>query len=206
MARAAQSLTVLRLQINSRFPYRDRTSDGGIGDAAHALRNSDHNPDKNGIYHAYDFDHDPDANGLNAVTLYRELRESRDPRIKYLIFSGRIWFPRTGENTYTGPNAHMGHLHISVLSGIGDTNKLMWSLPMLELFRSSTSNPLGMSEARIMHLQTTLNRWYPRTIKLVIDGDYGPATEKAVRYFQERAGLVIDGVAGSATLAKLGIR
>ena len=43
--------------------------------------------------------------------------QSRDPRIKYLIFQGRIvsslrqpwvWRP------YTGANAHMQHLHVSV--------------------------------------------------------------------------------------------
>ncbi len=40
---------------------------------------------------------------------------------------------------------------------------------------------------------------------LVADGDFGPATEKAVMTFQRRNGLAEDGVAGPATLAKLGI-
>jgi cytoskeletal protein RodZ len=36
-----------------------------------------------------------------------------------------------------------------------------------------------------------------------IDGKYGPATEEAVREFQESSGLVVDGIAGQATLAAL---
>jgi peptidoglycan hydrolase-like protein with peptidoglycan-binding domain len=38
---------------------------------------------------------------------------------------------------------------------------------------------------------------------LVVDGDYGPLTEAAVREFQHRAGLTVDGIAGPVTLAAL---
>jgi cytoskeletal protein RodZ len=36
-----------------------------------------------------------------------------------------------------------------------------------------------------------------------IDGKYGPATEEAVRAFQESSDLVVDGIAGQATLAAI---
>ena len=36
-----------------------------------------------------------------------------------------------------------------------------------------------------------------------VDGDYGPATEEAVKQFQRSAGLDVDGVVGSATLKAL---
>jgi peptidoglycan hydrolase-like protein with peptidoglycan-binding domain len=36
-----------------------------------------------------------------------------------------------------------------------------------------------------------------------IDGAFGPKTEDAVRRFQERAGLVADGIAGPKTLGAL---
>ena len=38
-----------------------------------------------------------------------------------------------------------------------------------------------------------------------MDGVYGSATEKAVKYFQSKNGLTADGKAGSKTLAALGI-
>jgi murein L,D-transpeptidase YcbB/YkuD len=39
--------------------------------------------------------------------------------------------------------------------------------------------------------------------KLVVDGDYGPATKAAVHKFQTDHGLVVDGWAGDATQNKL---
>jgi peptidoglycan hydrolase-like protein with peptidoglycan-binding domain len=38
-----------------------------------------------------------------------------------------------------------------------------------------------------------------------VDGRYGPLTESSVVDFQERNGLVVDGVAGRQTQAALGI-
>ena len=40
---------------------------------------------------------------------------------------------------------------------------------------------------------------------IAIDGDFGPATEAAVRAFQQREGLTVDGKAGPMTKAELGI-
>src|SRR5215217_5465509 len=45
-----------------------------------------------------------------------------------------------------------------------------------------------------------------RKLRVQVSGYYGPLTKKAVKRFQKRAGLTPDGVAGPATLAKLGIR
>lgn len=62
----------------------------------------------------------------------------------------------------------------------------------------------GDNGADVRDLQTVLARWYP-ALKVVIDGDFGPGTEKAVRELQGRAGLTVDGVAGPATFRALGM-
>lgn len=207
MARAAHSLTALLKQINARFPNRDRASDGGIGDAAHRLRISDHNPDNNGVFHARDFDHDPDANGLDCERLNRELRTSGDPRIKYVIFNRYIWWPSGTGRAYTGANAHTSHLHLSVLPGIGD-NDSPWRLPMLGL---SIPFPTvydwhWLTRDEVRELQRVLNAWYPRDIRLIVDGLPGPATASAVRFAQNRLRITVDGIPGPVTLSRLGIK
>lgn len=119
--RIAKSLEKLRLQLNTLAPNRSKASDGGIGDAAHASRNSDHNPwvkDAKGVgvVTARDFTHDP-AGGLDCNRLAEILAESRDPRIKYIIWNRRILSASQAAWTwrpYTGANAHTKHLHLSV--------------------------------------------------------------------------------------------
>jgi hypothetical protein len=50
--------------------------------------------------------------------IYLELQ--KDPRVKYLIFKGKIWSEEKGERDYTGPNKHNHHLHISIKEGCGN--------------------------------------------------------------------------------------
>lgn len=64
---------------------------------------------------------------------------------------------------------------------------------------------VGDTGPQVEALQRVLNAWYPSLPALVVDGDFGPATEARVRYFQERAGLDVDGVAGPQTLRALGL-
>ena len=124
--RIAKSLEVLRLQLNQMFPNRSKASDGGIGDAAHASRNSDHNPwvdlkNNQGVVTARDFTHDP-ANGLDSGAVADRLRNCHDARLKYIISNKRIASstsvngqPPWAWRPYTGSNAHNHHFHISVL-------------------------------------------------------------------------------------------
>jgi len=122
--RVAKSLERLRAQINAAFPQRSKTSDGTIGDAAHASRSSDHNPwvvDSGiGIVTAFDVTHDP-AHGCDAGQIAEALRTSRDPRLKYVIWNRKIAnmlpigaAPAWAWRTYTGQNPHNHHCHISV--------------------------------------------------------------------------------------------
>jgi hypothetical protein len=134
--RIAESLEVLRKQFNDRYPNRSKLSDGGIGDAAHASRSSDHNPwyqkGGMGVVTARDFTHDP-ANGMDIDRLTDELAASRDPRIKYIIANGLILDSRPGNNPwrwmpYHGVNKHTKHFHLSVMPELCDDAR-PWNLP-----------------------------------------------------------------------------
>ena len=116
MARIAKSLDTLRRQVNSRWPGRDKSSDGWIGDAAHKASKSDHNPNAAGVVQALDLTHDP-AHGIDARKLAEMLVASRDPRIKYIISNAEIVSARVQPwrwRPYSGVNAHRHHVHVSV--------------------------------------------------------------------------------------------
>lgn len=61
----------------------------------------------------------------------------------------------------------------------------------------------GTRSPQVRELQRVLNAWYPTETRLAEDGIYGPKTEGRVRYLQERADLVVDGIAGPNTLGVL---
>lgn len=116
--RLARALTVLRSQINNQWPNRSKESDGTIGDAKHASRKSDHNPwvhDSNDqpVVTALDVTHDP-ANGVDCTKISAEILN--DPRVKYIIWNGRIWNPKEGMKwrKYIGDDPHTKHMHVSV--------------------------------------------------------------------------------------------
>lgn len=71
----------------------------------------------------------------------------------------------------------------------------------------SSGRPLlrrGSSGPAVRELQSVLAAWYPR-LRLAVDGDFGPATEAAVRHLQSRARIGVDGVAGPDTYRALGM-
>lgn len=133
--RLAPSLVVLMNETDARAPKRSTASDGSIGDAAHASRDSDHNPKSPrppGYVDAVDIT-DDDANGCDVGLLAAHLVATRDPRVKYLIHKGTIWksypnrgFPAWAPQVYTGPNPHARHLHISINAGARTMVRPWW--------------------------------------------------------------------------------
>jgi hypothetical protein len=134
----------LRDQINKRWPRRDKTSDGWIGDRAHQARKSDHNPDRNGWVHAIDIDENMGAGkmrqGGTARILADQLIEyarSGKPgskRIKYVVYEDQIasgtyrqwWWRWRGKGF-----GHFQHIHVSFTSA-AETDGSPFPLPILE--------------------------------------------------------------------------
>jgi serine-type D-Ala-D-Ala carboxypeptidase (penicillin-binding protein 5/6) len=63
---------------------------------------------------------------------------------------------------------------------------------------------LGANGRLVEMLQRTLNARMNPSPELSVDGDFGSATESAVRAFQESLGIPINGIAGAAMMEHLG--
>jgi hypothetical protein len=120
--RVAKSLLTLKGQWQAAYP--GAANPGFIGDAAHATRDSDHNPwvddpaSSVNVVTAGDFYHQPEK-GADAYALADALKKAKDPRVKYVISRRKIWsLARDGEGwrPYNGANPHTGHTHVSVSS------------------------------------------------------------------------------------------
>lgn len=217
--RVAASLLALRDQVNAAWPSRSRRSDGTIGDASHRNRNSDHNPwvedGRIGVVTALDITHDIE-NGCDAGRIARAIRDSKDKRVKYIIWNRKICSSTTVGGTpewtwrnYTGANPHDKHVHISVKSSKNFydlTSK--WNIDANSVISDPlhpevTDHPLlkrGSRAGAVRELQTLLNRHGSR---LEVDGRFGEDTEGAVKAFQRAKGLFDDGIVGAKTWAAL---
>lgn len=128
--RLATSLEELRDEVNKRWPNRSKVSDGTIGDAAHASRDSDHNPWLNNTVRALDITADGIDAGWYAAHL-RKLGAAGDRRLTnggYVIWNRRITSPDFKRWTpYNGANPHTHHVHVSV-SRTGYNNRGSWGI------------------------------------------------------------------------------
>lgn len=124
-ALGATGKTGLLGEINTRSPGRAKVSDGGIGDANHSARSSDHNPCACcRVVTARDFTHDPPR--FDSYVFAEWLRGrvlAGEARVRYVISNGRIFSGRGQKHAagvwrpYRGKNQHAHHVHVSVRHG-----------------------------------------------------------------------------------------
>lgn len=106
----APMLETGRTEVNARWPNRDKTSDGTIGDEAHQGTTSDHNPNQRGSVNAWDIDID----GIDIRLILAHFEKL--PGAHYWIFNRQIadadndWRPIQ----YTGSDPHTLHAHLSI--------------------------------------------------------------------------------------------
>jgi hypothetical protein len=125
MAKLVKAGVKLRDQLNQRFPGRDKSSDGWVGDSAHQARKSDHNPDKNGWVHAIDIDENMGKGAGRRGATAREFadqliklaREGKDRgRLKYVVYENRIASGSYKDKFWVwreGNWGHQHHIHVS---------------------------------------------------------------------------------------------
>ncbi|MDG4832437.1 hypothetical protein O7627_24460 [Solwaraspora sp. WMMD1047] len=120
----APSLAVLRSELDQRWPRRDRTSDGTIGDEFHTPP-SDHIPNGRESVNALDVD----ADGIDFGVVFAAIK--RHPSARYLIYRHRLYHRLRGwrEEPYSGKNPHTGHFHLSIdQSRTAEQDRRPWGL------------------------------------------------------------------------------
>lgn len=221
MATLAPALVRARGELNSRWPNRDRRTDGWIGDTSHATSGrpenggSDHNPNRRGVVDALDIDVD----GIDCPAVVALM--TRHPSTNYVIWNRGIWSRSRGfkKATYTGSNPHTDHIHLSILQTVAaENNTTPWGISTAAPGTSpggggaaswpqTLVNSLPVLEQAagerqpVRKLQALLNAVTGSTLNT--DGVFGPVTGAAVHAFQKSQNLTVDGIVGPKTWGAL---
>jgi peptidoglycan hydrolase-like protein with peptidoglycan-binding domain len=198
--RRAKSTAMLLEQVNQASPDRSKKDDGWIGDAAHASRASDHNPNKAGVVQAQDITHDPP--GFDSYAFAEVLRTNKDKRLKYVISNKKIFAGNAGPQpwtwrNYSGSNPHDKHVHISVANDVAlYDDPSAWNIGGGDTPTPPPPNAMptlrkGDTGVAVVHMQTLIPKW--------IDGIFGDTSEALLKEFQRAKGLTVDAVCGDET-------
>ncbi len=212
--RTAPAITTLGKQIELIRPESYPT-DGTVASKAHdkASPTSDHRPDKTGVVRAID------AGGTHGflTKLTNDLAAGRDPRLRYMIFNGRILrsyrklFRRPWQwYRYTGKSPHKTHGHVSSVSTAVANNAEAWALPSFELEEEDVEVLKNGDRGHIVaRMQKGINGWIathaPNLEPLETDGVFGNTTEARVKDYQAGSLLptYVPGVCGGITFGSL---
>lgn len=216
------ALVRLRDELNAAYPKRSKASDGSIGDTAHSARKSDHNPDGAGWVRAIDVtEWDPGTPNVDgddvAEALAEFLRAKKDPRVKYVIWRGRMFSSYATASRkawawgpYSGPNGHFKHCHVSVVADARGLDPKAWGFHKGTAPAPNTGSGIphdvlreGAKGDKVTAIQYTLNFLGHRC---AVDGVWGPNTTAAVKAFQAAckslgSKVTVDGVWGPQTAA-----
>lgn len=207
----APSLVALFDESDARWPKRDRSSDGSIGDRAHAARKSDHNPGARSLVHAGDFDSSGiDVDNFLSVVIGH-------PAVWYVIHKGHIWSKTYGwrKRVYTGSNPHNGHIHVSILSTPAAEKKTQWfkdkaPKPKPVEPKPAPEEPKGNGPGytpgnRVLSYKDRGSdvALLQRFLGIPDDGIFGAHTLRHVKRYQSMRGLAVDGVVGPRTWAPI---
>lgn len=217
-------LMVLLDEVNREHPGRDKSSDGWIGDRAHWLTGapekggSKHNPNGHGSVDARDVD-------SSALDMARFVACAiRHPSVRNVIYNRKIRSKGYSGGlavayAYHGPSPHTEHAHVDVEMTIRqETDGRAWGYfrggakPVVVVpVSSKSSTPVkpgpkgGMTRMPVLRRTGTVlaaTRTLQRALVRLgfpagaVDGKFGPNTDRAVRAFQGRYRLGVDGIVG----------
>lgn len=124
-------------------------------------------------------------------------------------FADRIFFIFICVAALSGGMEFFMNLKLKIIHILQLLTIILLNVLMVTIVSSSAQNSAytlsqqGSQGTEVKQIQTRLKSW--GYYKGALDGIFGSATKKAVQYFQRKNGLSADGVAGSATLAALGL-
>lgn len=210
--RLARSIKALLDQVNADYPHRRKDSDGGIGNAEHAARNSDHNPyivvKGQGVVRAYDFTHAPET-GFDAYAFAEMILKNKDSRVRYVISNQKIASGKGGPQPwewrkYTGANKHDHHTHVSVTETESEFDSIKkWNLGGMaaeaEAQGPASNDYVPPPITLRLKARGELVKKMQEKVGVMADGFFGPATEAALKVFQTKHGLTADGICGPST-------
>lgn len=195
----APALVVLGKELDKAWPNRDRTSDGTLGDAAHAARQSEHNPNRDpndDVPDGYVTARDIDTDGIPVNKVLNKL--IGDSRVWYVIHNRTIWSKTYGwkARAYTGADPHTGHIHVSLNQNKKSLDsKAAWGLitvtppapkpPVVKYVELETNVVPGKRAPQVPLLQRLLNDAGYGPISGAPSTFYGENTEAAVRRFHK---------------------